>query len=95
MKLKVPPIKKILATKTNRRGETKKVKHDCVDVDFHKLTFEQLQTRFATSLTNGLDSNVADDLLAKNGRNRIKQKGKNPILRYIGYFFSGFCPIIW
>jgi hypothetical protein len=71
---------------------SKKPKH-CdmkrVDSDFHKLSFEDLTTKFQTSVTNGLDPIVAQQLLAKNGPNRIKQYKTNVFVKIVSYFFSG------
>ena len=63
--------------------------------DFHTLTLDQLCDRLNSSTEMGLDPNRAQQLLIKNGKNKISQKGKNPIFKIIGYFFSGFCPLIW
>ena len=62
---------------------------------FHKLTFEELAAFFNTSLKDGLDKNTAAQLLIKNGKNKITQKSKNPIIKILGYFFTGFCGLIW
>jgi hypothetical protein len=60
-----------------------------VDTDFHKLSFDDLTYKFSTSLTNGLDPLVAQQLLLKNGFNRIKQCKQNPFLKAMSYFFTG------
>ena len=63
--------------------------------DYHKLKFEELSQKFTTSVTEGLDDAKAKEFLALYGKNRIKQKRKNPVFKIIGYFFSGFCPLIF
>lgn len=63
--------------------------------NYHKLELPEMARQFNTSLTEGLNSAVASQLLLKNGKNVIKQKTKNPILKIIGYFFTGFCSLIW
>ncbi len=63
--------------------------------NYHKLTFQELSQKFSTSLTDGLDQTKAKEFLSMYGKNRIKQKRKNPVLKIIGYFFSGFCPLIF
>jgi sodium/potassium-transporting ATPase subunit alpha len=63
--------------------------------DYHKLKFDELSQRFSTSVTEGLDESKAKEFLALHGKNKIKQKRKNPVLKIIGYFFSGFCPLIF
>lgn len=62
---------------------------------FHKLTFEELAALFNTSLKDGLEKEKAAQLLIKNGKNKITQKTKNPIIKILSYFFTGFCGLIW
>lgn len=66
-----------------------------LNYDYHQLSFEELAQKFNTSVTTGLDDKVASEVLSKTGKNVIKQYKKNPILKIAGYFFTGFCPIIW
>ena len=63
--------------------------------DFHKLTFSELCQKFSTSVTNGLDDGQAKAFLTTYGKNKITQKTKNPVIKIIGYFFTGFCPLIF
>jgi sodium/potassium-transporting ATPase subunit alpha len=63
--------------------------------DFHKLTFSELCQRLSTSVTDGLDDAKAKSFLITYGKNKITQKRKNPVLKVIGYFFTGFCPLIF
>jgi len=63
--------------------------------DYHKLTFDELSQRLNTSVTDGLDENKAKENLVKYGKNKMTQKRKNPVLKVIGYFFTGFCPLIF
>ena len=63
--------------------------------DYHKLTFDELSQRLNTSVTDGLDENIAKENLIKYGKNKMTQKRKNPVLKVIGYFFTGFCPLIF
>ena len=63
--------------------------------DYHKLSFEELSQRLNTSVINGLDESRAKELLVTTGKNKITQRRKNPIFKIIGYFFSGFCPLIF
>lgn len=62
---------------------------------YHKMELFELVSHFNTSLTDGLSSSVASQVLAKNGKNIIQQKGKNIFVKITKYFFSGFCPLIW
>jgi sodium/potassium-transporting ATPase subunit alpha len=63
--------------------------------NYHMLELPDMARLFNTSLTDGLKSTVASQYLLKNGRNVIKQKTQHPILRFISYFFTGFCSLIW
>ena len=63
--------------------------------DYHKLTFDELSQRLNTSIADGLDENIAKENLVKYGKNKMTQKRKNPVLKVIGYFFTGFCPLIF
>ena len=63
--------------------------------DYHKLTFDELSQRLNTSVTDGLDENIAKENLIKYGKNKMTQKRTNPVLKVIGYFFTGFCPLIF
>jgi sodium/potassium-transporting ATPase subunit alpha len=78
-----------------RRKKANQVYNVAYDRDYHKLTLEQMESRFSTSSVNGLDQAIAQQLLHKNGKNMLTHKRKNPFLKVIGYFFSGFCTLIW
>jgi sodium/potassium-transporting ATPase subunit alpha len=62
---------------------------------YHRRSLNDLASQFETSLTNGLSIEKAAQRLAKNGKNRIEQKRKNPITKIVRYFFSGFCVLLW
>ena len=70
-------------------------KMDKSEHNFHKLSFVELRETFRTSLEFGLDETFAQQLLAKNGKNRIRSPHPNVILKLLGYLFTGFCPLIW
>ena len=66
-----------------------------VDFDFHKMPFEKLIQAFNTSLTQGIDSSFAKELLLNNGKNLIKPVEKNIFLKLFSYLFTGFCGLLW
>ena len=68
---------------------------DLIQNDFHKLSFEDLSRRFSVSLTNGLDPEVAANLLLKNSKNVLTQCHKSLILKTLSYLFTGFCGVLW
>jgi sodium/potassium-transporting ATPase subunit alpha len=70
-------------------------KNEPESTNWHKLSFEELSLKLNTSLTNGLDSLTATQLSIQNGKNKLIGKKKNPLLKTIGYFFTGFCSLMW
>lgn len=66
-----------------------------VDYDFHKIDFIKLCTRFNVSLTDGLNSQQAQELLSKNGKNVLSPPRRRIIRTLLGYLFTGFCGILW
>ena len=66
-----------------------------IDLDYHKLSFDELIRRFDTSLTKGLDSLRATNLLIKNGKNILNKKEKSIVVKLISYLFTGFCGLLW
>lgn len=93
MKLKLPKL--FNRHKSNKTTPSDLVEQSAAAETFHKAELNELVRELQTSLTDGLTSTMASQVLAKNGRNVIKQKTANPVLKVIGYFFSGFCPLIW
>ena len=63
--------------------------------DYHKLTLDELETVFSTSLKYGLDDTKASKIRIKRGDNQITSARRNIIISIIGYFFSGFCGLLW
>lgn len=93
MKLKLPKFAQL--RKLKNKENTKNVLENSGNENFHKTELNDLIRQLNTSLTDGLASSTASQLLIKNGRNLIKQKRQNPVIRVTKYFFSGFCPLIW
>ncbi len=63
--------------------------------EFHKMSLSEISRVFSTSLTDGLDQSCANQLLVKHGRNQIKQKKENTLLKLVGFLFTGFCGMLW
>ena len=63
--------------------------------DYHKLTLDELETVFSTSLKYGLDDTKASKIRIKRGDNQITSAKRNIVISIIGYFFSGFCSLLW
>jgi sodium/potassium-transporting ATPase subunit alpha len=91
-------IVSLLKKKTNiffkkqsqQKDEKKSTFLDTVQLNHHKLSLEELEQEFNTSVTNGLETQFSEQLLSKDGPNRIKQKSENKLLKILSYFFSGF-----
>lgn len=66
-----------------------------VNLDYHSLSLEELATRFETSLTDGLTTFRARQLLNTHGKNLIESKKPNKFKKILGYMFSGFSPMLW
>ncbi|GAN08898.1 Na/K ATPase alpha 1 subunit [Mucor ambiguus] len=64
-------------------------------MDFHKLSTHELNLRFNTSDTVGLDSAASDTRLKRNGENMLIQRKPNYVLKVLGYVFGGFCSVLW
>ena len=76
----------------------KKLKHCAVkssECNFHKVSFDELKAKFCTSLENGLDPMVSQQLFLKFGPNQIKVHKQNIFLKLLKYFFTGFCSLLW
>lgn len=79
------------AEKQNEKNAEKKaLEIKQVTENYHKMSLEEIESKFASSLTNGLDEKQAAKLLIENGPNKIKQKKPNQFIKYFKYFFSGF-----
>jgi sodium/potassium-transporting ATPase subunit alpha len=93
MKFSIPSFSSIF--KRCFKNKLKELNTVAYDRDYHKMSIEQLESRFNTSSVNGLDQTKAQQLLLKTGKNLLSHKKKNQILKVMGYFFSGFCSLIW
>lgn len=93
-KVKMPKVPKVPQVKMPTFGKKKEEvrNQEIPDVPevFHKMTLDELEAKFGTSVHNGLDSTKAANLLLHNGPNRIKQKKENKFKKIVGYFLSGF-----
>ena len=66
-----------------------------VDYDFHQIDFNEIVSRFGTSLKDGLTTQRAQELLAKNGKNMLSPPQRHLIRMVLSYLFSGFCGVLW
>lgn len=64
-------------------------------MDFHQLSTHELNLRFNTSDTAGLDTAASETRLKRNGENMLIQRKPNYFLKVLGYVFGGFCSVLW
>lgn len=88
-----------MATKGSKKDQRKidieNLKRE-VDVDFHKISVEELLQRFNTSATTGLTSGAAAAGLATYGPNRLSPPKKTPEwIKLLRKMFSGFGIILF
>jgi sodium/potassium-transporting ATPase subunit alpha len=75
--------------------KVKKIKTFTDDLNFHKLSLNELAGYFYTSLTDGLSEVESKQLLTKNGKNVLQHYKKNIFLKLLSYLFTGFCGLLW
>ncbi|EPZ34560.1 P-type ATPase, A domain-containing protein [Rozella allomycis CSF55] len=63
-------------------------------IDVHKLSANQVFTRYSTHPTLGLEK-AALERLANGPKNRINTPRPNPILKVMNFVFGGFNSLIW
>ena len=83
---------------TTTKSDTKKLRQlkDEVETEFHTLPVAEIVKRLGTSLSLGLDDEVAQRLLIKDGRNVLSAPLVRPLyLKFLLSFFNGFAPLLW
>merc|ERR1711962_276682 len=82
--------------KTKEQTESLKELKQELDVDFHKISVEDLCRRFGTDLTNGLTTAQAKAGLAQYGRNELTPPPTTPEwVKFCQNLFSGFACLLW
>ncbi len=82
--------------KENKTGNgANKVEIKEVNHTFHKMSIDQLNQELHTSCTHGITSQLAKELLIKNGPNILKPPETHHIRKILGYMFGGFCWLLW
>lgn len=65
------------------------------NMNFHRMTTEQITTLLDTSYELGLDAITAAKRLKQNGPNELLQRRPNYIWKILGYVFGQFCSVLW
>ncbi|KAJ1658656.1 hypothetical protein IWQ61_002144 [Dispira simplex] len=68
---------------------------EVVDLKFHLLSTDEFEKLFSTSLSGGLESEMARNRLIRNGSNCISPPKSNLLRKLLGYVFGGFCSLLW
>jgi sodium/potassium-transporting ATPase subunit alpha len=89
VKRKVNPMQKRRDKKAEERRKNIKPH------DYHKLSNDELEKMFNTSLTQGLTDARAKQLLAENGKNELAKPETHRIKKFLSYILAGFCWILW
>ncbi len=67
-----------------------------IDIDEHKLSFEDLCSRYNTHIELGLKEDVAHRRLAEHGPNVLTPPKETPlIIKFIKSMISGFSLLLW
>ncbi|CAG8503184.1 9336_t:CDS:1 [Paraglomus brasilianum] len=74
--------------------DDKRIKEE-LDINYHKLTLNELGLRFATSISSGISSSSAARRLQRNGKNAISPPESKLLTKIFEYTFGGFCPLLW
>lgn len=65
------------------------------NMNFHRMTDEQITKLLDTSYERGLDSATAAKRLQQNGANELLQRNSSYIWKILGYVFGQFCSVLW
>lgn len=65
------------------------------EAKFHKISITELTQQYRTNIEQGLDTEQAVSRVAEYGKNAISPPPNNWVKKIIGYFFGGFCGLLW
>ncbi|KAA0722625.1 Sodium/potassium-transporting ATPase subunit alpha-1 [Triplophysa tibetana] len=87
-------VKKTKKGKKNKR-DLEELKKE-VELDDHKLTFEELQRKYGTDLSRGLSSQKAKEILERDGPNTLTPPVTTPEwVKFCRQLFGGFQTLLW
>ncbi|XP_034995278.1 potassium-transporting ATPase alpha chain 2 isoform X1 [Zootoca vivipara] len=67
-----------------------------LDLDDHKLSIEELEDKYGTSITKGLASSRAAEVLARDGPNALTPPKSTPeIIKFLKQMIGGFSILLW
>ncbi|KAI9029564.1 hypothetical protein CLU79DRAFT_884486 [Phycomyces nitens] len=89
----------ITVSENQAKGKIKPKKHDLsedlTNVNYHNLSILELTQQYSTSIERGLDKEQAVKRVAQYGKNSISPPPSNWGKKLFGYFFGGFCSLLW
>ncbi|KAF7727226.1 hypothetical protein EC973_007924 [Apophysomyces ossiformis] len=87
------------AAGTIKQKSKKKGKGDLAEdlaaAKYHTLTVDEVTQQYNTSLEQGLDTEQAIKRASRHGKNAISRPPSNWMRKIFGYFFGGFCGLLW
>ncbi|XP_045154307.1 sodium/potassium-transporting ATPase subunit alpha-4 [Echinops telfairi] len=87
--------RKIQTKKKNKKKNIEDLKKEVV-MDDHKLTLEQLSTKYSVNLARGLTPEQAQQILAREGHNVLTPPPTTPEwVKFCKQMFGGFSMLLW
>jgi sodium/potassium-transporting ATPase subunit alpha len=68
---------------------------DLTNATFHKISLLELSQQYRTNIDQGLDTLQIASRASEHGKNLISPPPNNWPRKIFGYFFGGFCSILW
>uniref|UniRef100_G1SSX6 Sodium/potassium-transporting ATPase subunit alpha n=1 Tax=Oryctolagus cuniculus TaxID=9986 RepID=G1SSX6_RABIT len=79
-----------------KRNQQKEELKKELDLDDHKLSNKELETKYGTDIIRGLSSTRAAELLAQNGPNALTPPKQTPeIIKFLKQMVGGFSILLW
>ncbi|GAA5813534.1 hypothetical protein MFLAVUS_007013 [Mucor flavus] len=79
----------------SKKKVAKDLVEDLTEAHYHKLSLLEITQQYRTNIENGLDTDQAVARVSEYGKNTISPPPSNWTRKIIGYFFGGFCSLLW
>ncbi|KAM6945356.1 LOW QUALITY PROTEIN: sodium/potassium-transporting ATPase subunit alpha-1-like [Aplochiton taeniatus] len=90
-----PEVKKLKKGKKKGKKDLDELKKE-VDLDDHKLSFDELITKYGTDFERGLSTTRVKEILARDGPNALTPPPTTPEwVKFCKQLFGGFCMLLW
>ena len=77
------------------KHHSRKYRHHHGELDYHKLSLDELEGMFSTSLRHGMDDTKAAKVRIKRGENKLSSEQARKALRVLGYLVQDVCSLLW